>query len=175
MGFYLNPSLINALDAHPVQLQGSSQGAWDNINNMVSDSKMVQVRGSWIISIFFFSLLSPAHWSNTLDWKKKKKESGQWYILQVTTTVTTPKLGELIGKGELQKKRGWLTIAKTEAGNGCLYWEMIYKPWERKMDGSKTQDMLYNKVYKCPYLPPDSEDLRKKLNIMTHTERPIET
>jgi hypothetical protein len=61
MGFFLNPSLINALDAHPVQLQGSSQGAWDNINNMVSDSKMVQVRGSWIISIFFFSLLSPAH------------------------------------------------------------------------------------------------------------------
>jgi hypothetical protein len=98
---------------------------------------------------FFFSLLSPAHWSNTLDWKKKKKESGRWYILQVTTTVTTPKLGELIGKGELQKKRG-LTTAKTEAGNGYLYWEMIYKPWERKMDGSKTQDMLYNKVYKCP-------------------------
>jgi hypothetical protein len=77
MGFFLNPSLINALDAHPVQLQGSSQGALDNINNMVSDSKMVQVRGSWIISIFFFFSPLPCSLIKYPRLKKKKIESGQ--------------------------------------------------------------------------------------------------
>lgn len=77
MGFFLNPSLINALDAHPVQLQGSSQGALDNINNMVSDSKMVQVRGSWIISIFFFLSPLPCSLIKYPRLKKKKIESGQ--------------------------------------------------------------------------------------------------
>lgn len=72
MGFFLNPSLINALDAHPVQLQGSSQGALDNINNMVSDSKMVQVRGGWIISIFFS--LSPLSFSLIKYPRLKKKK-----------------------------------------------------------------------------------------------------